>query len=82
MTYQVNPIQLIQMIKSGQNPQQLLMSILEKQAANNPFGANLLALAKNGKTAEIEQIARNIAQQRGINYDTEFNAFKQSLGIK
>lgn len=29
MSYPVNPIMLIQMIKSGQNPQQLLMSILE-----------------------------------------------------
>ena len=27
--YQVNPAQLIQMIKQGQNPQQLLMNILE-----------------------------------------------------
>lgn len=82
MSYQVNPAQLVQMIKSGHNPQQLLMSILEKQAESNPMGANLLNLAKNNKTAEIEQIARNIAQQRGINYDVEFNAFKKSMGIK
>lgn len=27
----VNPIQLIQMIKSGQNPQQLLMSIFQRK---------------------------------------------------
>ena len=30
--YNVNPIQLIQMIKSGKNPQQLLMGILQNQA--------------------------------------------------
>lgn len=82
MSFQVNPNQLIQMIKNGKNPQQLIMSILEGQASNNPMGANLLNLAKGNRTAEIEKIARNIAQQRGIDFDKEFDAFKQLLGIK
>jgi hypothetical protein len=47
MTYQVNPMQLVQMIKGGSNPQQLMISILENQMANNPMGQNLLSLAKN-----------------------------------
>lgn len=78
---QVNPIQLIQMIKSGQNPQQLMLSILEGQMSNTPMGANLLNLARNGKTNEIEQIARNLSKQRGIDYDKEFAAFRQQLGV-
>ena len=82
MGFQVNPNQLIQMIKNGKNPQQLIMSILEGQASNNPMGANLLNLAKGNRTAEIEKIARNIAQQRGIDFDKEFDAFKQMLGVK
>ena len=45
--YFVNPNQLIQMIKGGQNPQQLLMSILEGQMAGTPMGQNLLQLVKN-----------------------------------
>ena len=81
MVYPVNPMQLIQMIKQGQNPQQLLMSILEGQMQNTPMGANLLQLAKQNKTAEIEKIARNLAQQKGLDYDTEFNAFKKNLGL-
>ena len=80
MSFQVNPAQIIQMIKNGQNPQQLMLKILEGQA-NIPMGANLLNLAKGNKTAEIEQIARNIAQSRGIDFEKEFNAFKQTLGI-
>lgn len=77
----MNPMELIQMIRNGQNPQQLTMNMLEQQMANTPFGANLLELAKNNKTAEIEQIARNIAQQRGLDYDKEFAAFKKMLGL-
>jgi len=46
MPMNVNPMQLIAMIKNGQNPQQLMMSVLEDQASNNPMGVNLLNLAK------------------------------------
>jgi hypothetical protein len=46
------------------------------------MGANLLKLAREGKTAEIEQLARNLSKESGIDFDTEFNAFKQSLGLK
>ena len=80
--YQVNPMQLIQMIKQGQNPQQLLLNILEGQAKSNPMSANLLELAKKGDSASIEQIARNLCQSKGIDFDKEFSSFKQSLGVK
>lgn len=78
--YQVDPMKLIQMIKQGQNPQQLILSVLEGQAASNPMSANLLSLAKNKDTNAIEQIARNIFAQRGLDFDAEFNALKQLLG--
>lgn len=75
----INPIQLIQMMKSGQNPQQLLMSILQQNANNNPILQNAMNLAKNGDTAALEMIARNLAQQRGLNFDEEFAKFKQNF---
>lgn len=78
--YQVNPNTIVQMIKNGQNPQQLMLSILEGHA-NTPMGANLLKLARNGQTAEIEKIARNISAQQGIDFDKEFEAFKRMLGL-
>ena len=80
--YQVNPMQLVQMIKGGANPQQLLMSVLEGSMSNTPIGQNLLTLAKGNQTQGIEQIARNICQQKGVDYDTAFNTFKNNLGIK
>lgn len=46
------------------------------------MGANLLELAKNNKTDAIENIARNICDQRGIDFDKEFSAFKEMLGVK
>lgn len=80
--YPVNPLMLIQMIKQGQNPQQLLMSILEGSAANNPVNSNLLDMVKNKKTDEIEKFARNYLASQGRDFDEEFNAFKKTYGLK
>ena len=77
----VNPMQLIAMIKNGQNPQQLMMQVLETQMSDSPMRDNLLDLARRGDTAGIEKIARNLAQQRGVDFDKEFNAFRQMLGL-
>ena len=79
--YNVNPNQLIGMIKKGYNPQQLILSVLENQMKGTPMGDNLLNLARNGQTREIEKIARNMMAQKGIDFDKEFMAFRQSLGI-
>ena len=59
-----------------------MLSVLQNQA-NTPLGNNLLNLARNGQTREIEQIARNLYQQQGgKNFDQDFLAFKQRLGYQ
>ena len=76
----MNPMDIIMKIKNGQNPQQVMISILEEGvAASNPIAANLLDLAKNNRTAEIERVARNLCAERGIDFDKEFNNFKSNL---
>lgn len=65
----VNPMQLIQLIKGGNNPQQLIMNILQQQAGNNPILNNAMNLAQNGNVNGLEMIARNIAQQKGLDFD-------------
>ena len=82
MGYNVNPWMIIQAIKQGQNPQQLMMSIMQNSMSSSPFGANLLKLAQQGNTAEIEKIVRNLAQQQGVDFDKEFPQFVKNLGLK
>lgn len=77
----VYPKELIAMIKSGINPQQLTMNILQNQMSNSPLGQNLLSLAQNGDTSQIEQFARNYVASQGKDFDQEFNSFKRMLGI-
>ena len=81
MMYPVDPRLLIQMIKQGQNPQQLMLSVLQGQAYNNPLGKNLLNLAQSGRADELEKVVRNLyAQQGGKNFDQDFEAFKRAIG--
>ena len=76
----VNPIQLLNMIRRGQNPQQLIMNILQQQGSeNNPIIQNAMNLAQNGNTAALEMIARNLAQQKGLDFDKEFANSQQYL---
>ena len=80
--YNVNPVDLIQRIRAGANPQQLMISILEDNMKDTPMGENLLLLAKEGKSADIEKIVRNIFEQNNLDFDQEFMTFKQNMGLK
>ena len=65
----INPMQLIQLIKSGQNPQQRVMNILQQKSQTNPILNNAMNLAQNGNQSALENLARNLAEQRGLDFD-------------
>lgn len=70
----MNPMQLIQMLQKGGNPQQLIM-----QAARQHPAVQQAMQAVNGKTPEeIRNMAQQLAQQRGI----DLNQMARQLGIK
>lgn len=78
----LTPMQLIQFIKSGGNPQQMVMNMLQQTSGSNPMMANLLNLAKTGNGAGIEQVARNLLSSQGYDFDKEFSLFIKMMGIK
>lgn len=78
----LNPMQIMQLIQNGNNPQQLVMQLLEQQAQNNPMAANVLEMAKQNKTPDIEQVVKNIMQTKGLDYNKEVVAFKNLFGLK
>ena len=75
----VNPMQLIQMIKGGKNPQQLILNILQQQGQNNPIINNAVNMAQNGNTSGLQMLARNLAAQRGIDFDKELANLKNQF---
>lgn len=81
MNLNLTPAQMIQMIKGGANPQQLMLTVLDNWANMNPLYANLSTLAKEGRTKEIEQIARNLAKERGLDFDKELQNLRNQMGF-
>ena len=76
-----NQQDIIKMIREGKNPQQVLLNLLDQQAQNNPMYANLATLARENRGKEIEAIARNLAKERGIDFDKEFMNFRKTYGL-
>ena len=72
--------QFIDMIRRG-NPQQNMLNVLKERAQGNPMFANMLSLAQSRNAQEIENIARNVAKEKGLDFDKEFNNFKQKFGL-
>lgn len=77
----MTPRQIIQFLQGGQDPRQLTLQLLQQRMGNSPMGQSLIALAEQDKVDDIEQFARNLAAQQGIDYDTEFASFKKMLGF-
>lgn len=69
-------------LKRGYRPEQITLNIVEAKMRGSPMGDNLIKLAHEGNTAEIEKIARNLAAQQGVDFDTEFAAFKKQFGFQ
>ena len=76
-----NPLQFMQAVQSGQNPQQLIMRLLQQKLGNTPMGKNLLQLAQQDDGQSIETFARNFCASRGLDFDKEFASFKRMLGM-
>lgn len=72
----MNPMNIIkQYMLQGLSPQ----NILSKMNINNPILSNVMTMAQKGDTKGVETFARNICKQKGLDFDTEFNKFKNNL---
>ena len=76
-----NVLQFVSLIKNNPNPQALVMNELQKRAQENPVLGNIATLVQNGDTQGVETIVRNIVKERGIDFDKEFNSFKQMFKL-
>lgn len=74
-----NPLNTIKnYIKQQGNPKELLINFMT-QNNTNPMINNLIGMAKNGNTTEIEKFARNLFKEQGRDFDKEFSSFMQNF---
>jgi hypothetical protein len=75
----MNPINLFQMMRGG--PQQFLQQIMSNnQLMSNPMMKNTMQMAQKGNMQGIEQMARNLCKEKGLNADDVFNQIKSRFG--
>lgn len=73
--------QLLNFLKASGDPKQFVYNMMQERAGGNPILQNILELAQQNKTGEIEGIARNLLKEQGRDFDKEFNGFRKFLGF-
>lgn len=72
----------------GMNPmvsaQQFLQNILSNKSMieKNPMAKNVVNMLNNGDSKGLEQMARNICKERGIDADEAYRNAVNNFGIK
>ena len=75
----MNPMQMLQ---GRRNPQQLLQHMKENSSVmKNPIARNAMQMAQKGDSKGIEQMARNLCKEKGIDADKAFESLKSQLGM-
>lgn len=69
----MNPMQILKMAMGKMTPDQIVNVLFSKN--NNPMMKNLKEMAQNGDNQGVENFARNICKEKGIDFDKEFSKF-------
>jgi hypothetical protein len=66
------------------NPMQMMFNQMMNRLknANTPQANNMLDMINNNDVSGIEKFGRNVAQARGVDFDSEFAKFKNQFGMK
>lgn len=75
----MNPMQMLQGIR---NPQQFLQQIVGNNSVmSNPMIKNAMSMAQSGNSKGIEQMARNLCKEKGINPADVMKQIRGNFGI-
>lgn len=78
-----NPMQLMKMFQGGGgNMQQMLMQMMQGQGGNNPIMKNALDMANKGDYKGVEEMARNLCKEKGIDPEEAIQKIMTQFGMK
>jgi hypothetical protein len=72
----LNPMQMMAQMANGRNPMQMMM----QQFNGNPLFQRAQQMAQGKTPNEVQQIAQNLCNQRGIDINQAFQQFQQMFG--
>ena len=67
----------MEFLRGIKNPRQFVMNMLGQN--QNPMTTQLINLAKTGDKTQIENFARNICKERGMDFDKSFAEFMKQI---
>lgn len=74
---------IMQLLNEMQNPQQFIQQMMSNnQVMQNPMAKNAIQMLQKGDSQGIENMARNLCKEKGIDPDEMMNQFKQQLNIR
>lgn len=72
----INPMQLIGMLKNSGSPK----AMLSQMAQQNPVLCRAIQMTEGKSPQDISNIAKNLCQQQGVDFDQTFSQFKNQFG--
>ena len=73
----MNLLNMIKGMVGKMNPKSIAMNMLKNNT--NPIFANLIEMANKGDTKGLEQFAKNVCKEKGIDFDKQFNEFMSNF---
>lgn len=79
-----NPLgMMFQMMRGGGNPQQIIGQMMNNnQLMQNPMIKNAMQMYQKGDTKGLQNMAENLAKEKGMNVDDVKNNVMQQFGMK
>lgn len=68
---------IFDLIKAINNPQQYAMELMKQN--NNPVLNNMIQMAQKNDIQGVENIAKNICREKGIDYEKEITPILKNL---
>lgn len=72
-----NPMQAMQMF---QNPQQVVGNLMQQGFQQNPLFQRAVKMAEGKTPEQLQQVAQNLCQQRGIDFNEAWRQFQAQFG--
>ena len=73
----MNLMQIVQALRASRNPE----AALRQMANQNPMVSQALKIIEGKSPQQINQIAANMARERGMDYNQFTQQIKQTLGL-
>lgn len=73
----MNPLNMIKGMMGNMNPKNIAINMLKNNT--NPIFNNLMQMMEKGDDKGIEQFARNMCKEKGIDFDKQFNEFMSNF---